>query len=392
MRCAFTAVAALLPPAIVRGAAAQPECPDGSGMAEAESEQMQTDLVQTRAKIFGGRGAAAAHQRWRTPGSGAGGFDSPRTAGGGDPTAALTASLLRSQAGAELSAEERASLLVPVAWLHVSKTGTSFCNTLWHTPAVCPSFSADEYVDDSETQGSWNDAFGRKEEVCTGLSKSYKVRATDTGDVNGPDPGVGPQPYSHIGIGGLEGHFYLMNRGHFVTMLRQPEQRMISQYNHYGGLPMFVNNLQTREWPYGGPHPTLEEYALLNGGCTVRQLTREALVPCDSFPLPTSEDVSLATTVLREGFAFVGITEQWALSVCMFRVMFGGQCLKSDFVDTRPGEAYNGSDDGYDTSELKGWVDPWDGPLYAEALSMFESTRKVYGVDTSSCTALCGTP
>jgi len=184
-----------------------------------------------------------------------------------------------------------------------------------------------------------------------------------------------------------------MNRGHFVTMLRQPEQRLISMYNHYGAIPLFVDNLQERAWPYSGRFPRLREYVEMNAGCTVRQLTRDELVPCDTLPVPTSEDVSLATTVLREGFAFVGITEQWALSVCLFRVMFGGQFLKSDLLDTRPGKtSYNGSDDGYDTSELEGWVDPWDGPLYAEALSMLESTRKVYGVDPSSCTALFEAP
>jgi len=369
MRCAFTAAVALLPAAVVC-TAAELECPDGSGMAEAESEQMQTELVQTRAQI--------------------------KTAGEGEqPPRAIVASasgLLHSKAGAQLSVEQRASLLVPVAWFHVSKTGTSICNTLYHTPAICPSFSDDNYVEDSLDGGSWSDSWGEKEDICTGLSESYMILSTERGNLDGPDPHSPIQPYSHVGIGGLQGRLYLMNRGHFVTMLRQPEQRLISMYNHYGPLPLLSldreNGLQVREWPYKTPHPRLREYAELNAGCTVRQLTMDVLVPSDTLPLPTSEDVSHAIAVLQEGFAFVGITEQWALSVCLFRLMFGGNFLKSDLLDTRPGTFYNSSDDGYDTSELEGWVDDLDGPLYADALSMFESTRKVYGADPSSCSAL----
>lgn len=97
--------------------------------------------------------------------------------------------------------------------------------------------------------------------------------------------------------------------------------------------------------------------------------------------------MSVAINVLQDGFAFVGITEQWALSVCLFRVMFGGQCVASDLANTRPG--VNSSSSDYDTSELYGWVDALDGPVYAEALQMFEDTLDVYGVDADMCTSFC---
>jgi len=101
--------------------------------------------------------------------------------------------------------------------------------------------------------------------------------------------------------------------------------------------------------------------------------------------------VSEAIDMLQDGFVFVGITEQGALSVCLSRVMFGGQCRRSDLLNTRPGTASNRSSSrsGFDTSELYGWVDPWDGPLYAEALSIFESTRKVYNAQPEWCSSFC---
>merc|ERR1719401_3356175 len=158
-------------------------------------------------------------------------------------------------------------------------------------------------------------------------------------------------------------------------MMRNPEQRLISEYNMYG---------QKRGW-------SLREFAEKFGGGAVKQLTMNVNViegrPLVSLDTPTSAQVREAIDMLYDGFAFVGITEQWALSVCLFRVMFGGQCVASDFANVRPGE--NASSSYYDTSELFGWVDVWDGPLYAEAVLMFKSTLTVYGVDASSCSSMC---
>jgi len=176
---------------------------------------------------------------------------------------------------------------------------------------------------------------------------------------------------------------------------------LISHYHYFG--PTILHNRSRdgeqfgRIWPYATTSPSLREYADFSAGCAVRQFTtgREYAEeftgepwPCSVIlPLPTSEDVDIAIGMLQDGFAFVGITEEWALSVCLFRTMFGGQCVTSDFANTRPG--YNSSNSSYDTSELYGWVDPFDGPLYAEALSIFESTRSAYGVDTRSCNSMC---
>jgi hypothetical protein len=140
---------------------------------------------------------------------------------------------------------------------------------------------------------------------------------------------------------------------------------------------------------------SLRNYAEMFAGCAVRQLTKDFVQTCGKLEnqiatdklVLSSDDLSVAIDMLHEGFAFVGITDHWALSVCLFRVMFGGQCVASDLGNIRPGE--NSSSSYYDTSELFGWVDDWDGPLYAEAALMFESALTVYGVDASSCNSMC---
>jgi hypothetical protein len=287
--------------------------------------------------------------------------------------------MLGSQEGRELSAERRARLIVPIAWVHVPKTGTSILNTFYHTPVICPTFLADNYVSASEGEVRYWDhrTWGDLDVVCArGFSKSYGFASQWYADAG----------FEHAGIGGLTGDMFKLNRGHFVTMLRQPEQRLISQYNHYGPHKL-LNGSDNRFWPYKSSYPSLREYAEWNAGCAVRQLTMDVGKPFGFLPLPTSQNVSDAIRVLREGFVFVGITEEWALSVCLFRAMFGGQCVRSDLLDTRPGQDTNSS--GYDTSELYGWVDVWDGALYADAVSMFDSTRNMYGVDAEWCTSFC---
>ena len=51
---------------------------------------------------------------------------------------------------------------------------------------------------------------------------------------------------------------------------------------------------------------------------------------------PPAPDMKLAHRRLREGFAFVGLTEQWPLSICLFAAMFRIACVPSLFDDSRP--------------------------------------------------------
>jgi len=285
---------------------------------------------------------------------------------------------LRSEEGAALDAGGRARLLTPLAWFHVPKAGTSIINTFYHTPAICPEFTLTNFVNSSSSgiQG-WDESWGIRDEVCRGgFTRTY-----------------GGGGYAHVGIGGLTGTAYQLNHGHFVGMFRQPEQRLISDYGYYGAIPL-IDKSGHEIWPYSAAYAkfgsklvSLREYAEWSGGCTVRQLTTDSLEPYKTLPLPTTEDVSAAIQVLQEGFAFVGITEEWELSVCLFHAMFGGPCLSSDLQNTRPGPDSNSSD--YDTSELHGWVDVWDGPVYAETVSLFESSLNLYNVDAQKCARSC---
>ena len=60
--------------------------------------------------------------------------------------------------------------------------------------------------------------------------------------------------------------------------------------------------------------------------------------------------LSLARTRVRQ-MAFVGMTEAWDLSVCLFHAMFGGECLAVEFNNSRPSSELGTRPDGINSTE-----------------------------------------
>ena len=56
-------------------------------------------------------------------------------------------------------------------------------------------------------------------------------------------------------------------------------------------------------------------------GCQVKMLTGRR---CAALYSPTMLDLGQAKARLETGFAFVGLTDHYDLSVCLFHAMFGG--------------------------------------------------------------------
>jgi len=183
----------------------------------------------------------------------------------------------------------------------------------------------------------------------------------------------------HVGFGSP---VYEPNRGHGLIMLRQPEQRIISSY--YDRL---------HDWNLPRPPSDLREYAEGVRGCSVRMLTVTSSFPaCFLSPLappPSEEEVDVAVQHLRDGFAFVGLTEEWDLSICLFHAKFGGSCSDAEFDNMRLGSGRPHDEAVYDTSELRGWVDVADRRLYSEAQKIFEQDLARFGVSAADCPIAC---
>jgi len=137
------------------------------------------------------------------------------------------------------------------------------------------------------------------------------------------------------------------------------------------------------------------EFAKVVSGCAVRMLVRDVASPagnettqpsaCGSPEPASGAETNLAKERLRESFVYVGITEEWDLSICLLHAVFGGDCLASDFVDSNPGQASNTSSSMYDISVLEGYQDLHDGAVYAEARAIFQEQMQRYGVSQETC-------
>jgi hypothetical protein len=180
--------------------------------------------------------------------------------------------------------------------------------------------------------------------------------------------------------------------------LRQPEQRILSGY-HFDLLGW--NYKSHRDLNHHVPPE--REYARYVRGCAVKLLARDVHAisvsdnsrNCGNGGTPTKEETHVAKMMLRSHFQFVGITEEWDLSVCLFHKMFGtperrwwSKCHGSEFVNMRPGvlTKQNSSEHhAYDTSVLKGLRDDADGALYEVGLRIFQERLMAYNVTYESC-------
>mmetsp|Transcript_27241 Transcript_27241/g.72334 ORF Transcript_27241/g.72334 Transcript_27241/m.72334 type:complete len:361 (+) Transcript_27241:84-1166(+) len=256
----------------------------------------------------------------------------------------------------------RLQVVLPVAWIHVPKTGTTFGNVLMYLPGMCPFLPPGYLLDGQQHEPAF---VGHKTDLWCPGSFSYEGR-TNFGD--------------HYGVGGV---YKSSVEGHGFIMLRQPEQRIISAYNFF--------QHSWPKWLFHRPAKDLLEYAQVCSGCAVKILTRKAIdgdlstgyTVCGNPPPATTDEVTLAKQRLRSGFVFVGITDEWNLSICLLHAIFGGSCLATDFEVVRLGS--NRSENLYDTSELMGYKDLADGALFEEASAVFSENLQRYNVSYESC-------
>ena len=184
---------------------------------------------------------------------------------------------------------------------------------------------------------------------------------------------------------------YTAKKGRLVGFFREPDQRILSGYHDLDDA--FASTFSWDHWPACDewraleqlPRKPLLEFANLWKGGMTYQLTGDGSPLDPQRPKMTSEDAREASRRVREGFAFVGITEEWDMSVCLFHKMFGGPCQPEEFVDIRPSSWGKNASVDYDTSQLLGFHDDIDEVVYSAALGVFKANLVVYNVSKDSC-------
>lgn len=246
---------------------------------------------------------------------------------------------------------------LPVSFLHVPKCGgNQFAASIITLPGVC-------------TESEFEVASGDLANGTLLGDLDYNVSCSGLAEMGAFNIRFGSHEW---GIDAVYALFYAGPPAHGFTVLRQPEQRMLSQYSMH---------LEYDDWDI-----PLEEFVRGREGCYVKMLTSSQLYePCVvAYPSPSGDDVSLAVQRLRNGFSFVGIQEEYDLSVCLLHAMFGGECSAQELTVRNAGSSGSST---YDTSVLGNWTDVYDAVLYSEAVDRFQQDLKAYGISETSCQA-----
>jgi hypothetical protein len=273
-----------------------------------------------------------------------------------------------------------------VRWLHVPKTvcstpcsvldympnhsrvhfachtvqGTSFMNTVWHYACrLPPGASASDF-----------DAMFEKR-----FAQRYPPRVLC-------DYMLDHSPATHKPVGDLE---WQAHRGAFVTMLREPALRLVSAFNHgrhciqdcspeTSQVPPCAVIRDSRRLYRCKPlqmAKNAREYAAEPEarGCAARMIVGRA---CNE-PVELKEnETALALDRLLGGFAFVGLVEEWNLSVCLFHRLLGGSPLPLEFTAVRVNNGTAGKLQRRPTL-LSALRDPADEVLYNVASTRFRA-------------------
>jgi len=213
-----------------------------------------------------------------------------------------------------------------LVWLHIPKTGTSFVRTLWATH--CPKLI-----------------------TCDVLSTSI------IGDTTAIHTGHGLAPNGMLWKNAFEnacrfhnprthlvyswGNHIPWNRKYApygVTLIRDPFDRLLSAFLFAGGHldPAPRNTTALRKWWSGN----ITRYAQYIGalGCQTKEVAGNG---CTEPLRITSSYVERAIEILQTDFKFVGLTEEYILSVKLYHKMFGeGEPCEAESFNFRPGENY----------------------------------------------------
>eukprot|EP00927_Polykrikos_kofoidii_P043720 TRINITY_DN377_c0_g1_i1.p1 TRINITY_DN377_c0_g1~~TRINITY_DN377_c0_g1_i1.p1 ORF type:complete len:349 (-),score=30.40 TRINITY_DN377_c0_g1_i1:66-1040(-) len=273
----------------------------------------------------------------------------------------------------ESAAGKSANGITPIYYLHVPKSGSSFATTVVHH--TCGDEIADSvWVQEPSTfMAQWGSVcnhsrFGRFE--------------------------TGHDPLTITTAADLK---------HVVLMIRNPSQRIMSGYYH---------DLHDC-WDLRRTHQCKESEAT-NGKfkCNGDKLDGEGRYIRDPEVIPPEEygkcvenctanmltgshcgtqgpvDVNRAVHIVGQ-LGFVGLTEQWALSICLWHRRFGGRMLPAELMNVRPGVAGSTSKTGattYNSKELLGkWRSAADTRVYDAGVRRFWDEVWRYGVDRKAC-------
>lgn len=190
-----------------------------------------------------------------------------------------------------------------------------------------------------------------------------------------------------------------------VLMMRQVNDRMASAFlSGYEGCPSMyravdcAGNASAPRFLYSSQHlrclethslaasenqQTIMQYASCVSGFVTNLLGGGEMHDRIAGDVPATIDISpkiakrSAYVILKA--AFVGLTESFDASICLFHAKFGGMVHEGEFLRAKDGRAHkNQKANIIDTLNKKGFIDSFDGKLYTKARTRFFKEKKAF--------------
>ena len=177
--------------------------------------------------------------------------------------------------------------------------------------------------------------------------------------------------------------------GSFFAMLRDPGRRAWSSYNYFCAHRRLCNG-SAREYALSiAGSQTLQLAGQRDGSDCIqhfRHTSRKGLIPYTCRQM--KPNLPLALKRLSQ-LAFVGLTDYWHRSICLFHLKFGTPCLPVELRNMRP-TRYAAGSTNFDTPP-GGFsaVDVVDSVLYSHAQQRFWREVHLHNATEERCARVC---
>ncbi|CAJ1441878.1 unnamed protein product [Effrenium voratum] len=159
-----------------------------------------------------------------------------------------------------------------------------------------------------------------------------------------------------------------------IAMFRKPSQRLLSAFYHN----MFADGFsvpQLAELHEKCDRPAC--FARFPGiaGCYARMLTNSTCAEQDEDSFDSGKARLPEALQMLHAMSFVGLSEKWDLSICLFHRMFGGKANIGQLQDLHKGPVH---EESYNESLLEGFEDEVDEAIYRAAVEKFQGLLREY--------------
>jgi hypothetical protein len=192
-------------------------------------------------------------------------------------------------------------------------------------------------------------------------------------------PGHGPDGTDWLSHSQIPNDAYQMFEGRFVGLFRNPKQRALSSFYSFEHYRLKKYGIRSKE-----------KWARLIEGTAVKMLAGQ------QFPIEAQATVDEGTVIVPnlekaisrlDGFMFAGLVEHYELSVCLFHAITRTEWGPHDTENMRQRRLR--PSEKWDETDLHGYFDPYDTPLYWEVQKRFWAALVAHGLTAEKCNSLC---